>query len=246
MTKSSPPRPRAVQARTTDTRAKIAEGAIKVLARSGVAGLTHREVARAAGVSLAATTYHFDAKADIVEEASRTLLEGYLHAFRRLATRIAAGQEADLTKLACLVERVVLTALGRERVRSLAWSELIFHGARTPSGRALAQHWYEQLDAIWADIARLIEPAAPRLRAGAAVDLTIGLTLIFHPLRLEPLLARQVLTGRAGLERHLRALADGNGDRREAGSPCPPGSSQRYAQTRQRILDAAIQIDAAS
>ncbi|BCH29773.1 hypothetical protein MesoLjLc_17030 [Mesorhizobium sp. L-8-10] len=228
--------------RTIVTRSKIAEGAIHVLAHAGVAGLTHREVARAADVSLAATTYHFDTKADIIEEASRTLLDGYLHAFRRLATRVAEGSETGVTGLADLVERIVLNALGRERIRSLAWSELILHGGRTTGGRRLAQIWYEQLDAIWYDIARLVEPAAPKHRAGAAVDLTIGLTFILHPLGLDPAVARELLAGRLDPEGLLRDIAIPAGVRHADTDGAPSDPSARYAQTRQRILEAAIEI----
>jgi len=224
------------------TRGKITEGAIHVLARAGVAGLTHREVARAAGVSLAATTYHFNTKADIIEEASRTLLDGYLHAFGRLAMRVAEGSETGVTCVADLVERVVLNAVGRERIRSLAWSELILHGGRTSAGRRLAQIWYEQLDAIWYDIARLVEPTAPTRRAGAAVDLTIGLTFILHPLGLDPAVARELLAGRLDPEGLLRDIAVPAGLRHAGTDGAPSDPSARYYEKRQRILKAAIEI----
>ena len=95
-------RRRAVQDRTLATLGKIAEGAIKVLAEAGVPGLTHRAVARAAGVSLAATTHHFDTKAQLLEETSRTILEAYLGAFRRMANRIRNGHKTGLAGLAAI------------------------------------------------------------------------------------------------------------------------------------------------
>ncbi|HVY19833.1 MAG TPA: TetR family transcriptional regulator [Bauldia sp.] len=233
-------RQRAVQNRTLVTRGKIAEGAIQVLAHSGVPGLTHRAVAQAAGVSLAATTYHFDAKPDIIEEASRTLLDGYLAAFRRMAGRIASGEETRIASLDDLVERVVLNALGRERIRSLAWSELILHGGRSPVGRALAQRWYEQLDSIWREIGELTEPGTTTSRASAAVDLTVGLTFFLHPLGLDQASIAAVLAGRLNPEPLLAKATRSRGAR--AADTRDDEAPTRYAETRQKIVDAAIEI----
>jgi DNA-binding transcriptional regulator YbjK len=231
-------RKRAVQNRTLVARGKIAEGAFDVLAQVGVAGLTHRAVAQAADVSLAATTYHFDTKSHIIEEASRTLLDGYVAAFRRMASRIAAGEKRGLGNLDDLVERVALNALGRDRIRSLAWCELILHGGRTSEGRALAQRWYEELDLIWHEIAELIEPGASKRRAGAAIDLVVGLTFVLHPLGLRPSTALDMLAGRTSPEAALRRLA-----RPRSALPVDAGEPQtRYAETRERIVEAAIDL----
>jgi DNA-binding transcriptional regulator YbjK len=227
-------RRRATQERTVAARAKIAQGAMEVLARSGVVGLTHRAVAKAAGVSLAATTYHFASKADIIAEASRALLDGYLAAFRRMQGRIASGEEAGLASLDSLVERVVQNALGRERIRSLAWCELILHGGRSASGRALAASWYEQLDSIWHEIARLVDPAATRADASAAIDLTVGLTFILHPLGLEPAATKKLVTGRGDIEPLLRKLA-------KSETEPAPGHGEA-GDTRSRIVEVAIGI----
>jgi DNA-binding transcriptional regulator YbjK len=232
-------RRRAVQNRTLVTRARIANGAIEVLASVGVQGLTHRAVARAAGVNLAATTYHFETKADIVEEASRTLLESYLAAFRRMADRIGAGEETRFASLNDLVERVVLNAIGRDRTRSLAWSELILHGGRSPSGRKLAQTWYEQLDGIWHRIARLIAPGASQNEARAAIDLTVGLTFFLHPLAPRQKQAGDLLSGRVDPDPLLSRIARVRARRSEGESEAP---SRRFVETRQKIVEVAIDI----
>lgn len=238
--KRSKTRRRAVQNRTVVTRGKIASGAIDILAEAGVQGLTHRAVAKAAGVSLAATTYHFDTKSDIIEEASRTLLDGYLAAFKRMASRIASGEEKRFTSLDDLVSQIVLNALGRERTRSLAWSELILHGGRTPSGRTLAQSWYGQLDAIWHEIARLIDPRASRSQAGAAIDLTVGLTFFLHPLDLDQRVAADVLGGGRDPERLLAKVAGSRSAREVSGDD--DEQPARYAEMRQKIVDVALDI----
>lgn len=231
-------RRRALQDRAQRTRARIAQGAIEVLARAGVAGLTHRAVARAAGVGLAATTYHFDTKADILAEASRVQLAGYLHAFRRFETRLRAGEVAGLGSLDDLVTRVVLNALGRERTRSLAWLALALHGGRSGDSRALAQGWYAELDAIWSTIAgSLPSPSRPQA-AGAAVDRAIGLTFLLQPLALDEAAAAGILAGRGDLARLAGA---GPVEAQPAGAGEEPAVG-RSAEARARIVQAAIDI----
>jgi len=241
MTDSGKMRQRAVQSRTIVTQGKITDGAIRVLAHDGVAGLTHRAVAKAAGVSLAATTYHFDTKADIIEAASRSLLDGYLLAFRRLAQRIRAGEEVALGGLDDLVLRVLRNALGRERTRSLAWCELILHGGRNPDGRSLARQWYRELDAVWHEISALLEPQASRQTASAAIDMTIGLTFVLHPLGLDASTATDLLADPRGLDGFLAALsAEGHSAPRQDGQAGK--AAKRYDETRQKIVEAAIGI----
>lgn len=230
-------RQRSAQDRATETRRRIANGAIEVLAHSGVPGLTHRAVVRACGASLAATTYHFDTKADMLAEASRMLLSGYLEAFRRLEARMAAGEEKGLRGLDDLVGRVVGNAIGRERTRSIAWCRIILHGGRSESGRTLAQDWYRQLSAIWQSIAERMEPNPKRQDANAAIDLAVGLTFLLHPLGIDAATAHDLIAGRIGLAQ----LDAGKGGDRIAAS-LPPTNLARHAQARERIVQAAIDI----
>ena len=232
-------RQRALQDRTTITRGKIVAGAIQVLAHGGVQGLTHRAVAKAASVSLAATTYHFDTMTEIIEATSRALLDEYLAGFRRLAARIMAGEERSIASLGDLVERVVGNALGRDRTRSLAWCELILHGGRSPNGRSLAQSWYEQLDTIWYDIALLFDPAASRRAASAAVDMTVGLTFFLHPLGLDQATAKEILDGRVDV---ATLLAGMNSSAPVQHDPADSDAVTRYVETRQKVLQAAIDV----
>jgi DNA-binding transcriptional regulator YbjK len=232
-------RQRAVQNRTLVTRGKIIDGALQVLAEAGVEGLTHRAVAQAAGVSLAATTYHFETKSHIIEEASRKLLEGYLAAFRRMADRLAAGERQALGNVDDLVERVVRNALGRDRIRSLAWCELVLHGGRNTEGRALAQRWYQELDQIWYEIAGLIEPGVSRRKVSAAIDMVVGLTFVLHPLDPQPSTVAAMLAGRKDPEPVLARRA-----RPRTVLPVETRETQptRYAETRDKIVAAAIDL----
>jgi AcrR family transcriptional regulator len=65
------PGERASQAgRAARTKARIADAVITVLAEAGSGRLTHRLVASTAGVSLAATTYHYATKRDMIAAAA--------------------------------------------------------------------------------------------------------------------------------------------------------------------------------
>src|SRR5947207_4628607 len=53
----------------SNRRRAIVEAALAVIGRGGVDAVTHRAVAGEAGVPLAATTYYFGSKAELVQEA---------------------------------------------------------------------------------------------------------------------------------------------------------------------------------
>src|SRR6218665_1316556 len=80
--------------RAARTKAKIANAVISVLAESGSSRLTHRLVAAAAGVPLAATTYHYATKRDMIADASQRLLDGFVRSFERAAQRRRGGEGA--------------------------------------------------------------------------------------------------------------------------------------------------------
>ena len=222
------------QSRSLLMRRRIAAGAVSVLASAGVAGLTHRAVARAAGVSLAATTYHFEAKSDILAAASRDLFDGYIADFARLAERMAErmgqGAPSGPRTLDALMRRAVLNALGRDRERSLAWCEILLHGGRDAEAHATLRAWYEALHRVWADLARHLRPGAGAAEIRQAVDLVIGLTFLLHPLALPPDQVEALLAGQEDLAACLRRFAP------------PPAETQDDSAARAHVVQAAIDI----
>lgn len=70
-----------------ETKARLLEGARRVLARKGVRGTTSREIAAESGVNLAGITYHFGSKEELVAQALletiRSWLDPALEALRR-------------------------------------------------------------------------------------------------------------------------------------------------------------------
>lgn len=86
--KSSGPTPKGER-----TRNQILDGAIGVVAARGVGGVTHRSVAREAGVSLSTTTYYFTSLDDLLTQA-----------FLRLITRMQSCPNASVDVFARAVE----------------------------------------------------------------------------------------------------------------------------------------------
>jgi AcrR family transcriptional regulator len=70
-----------------ETRRRLLDGAVAVLAERGLHGTTSREIARASGVNLAGITYHFGSKEQLISqallEASRGWVEPALVILRR-------------------------------------------------------------------------------------------------------------------------------------------------------------------
>jgi len=222
------------QQRSLRRRAQIAEGAIQVLADHGVAGVTHRLVAHAAGVSLAATTYYFDSKFDMVAEASSVILGGYVEAFSR-----AAGQVDPATSgpnaFRQFVFRLIHNAAERDRTRALGWAEITLDAHRRPESLALSQQWFEQLFEIWGQIASANGFPTADTVARSAIDVGIGLLMMTVSLNLNAEQIDAVLAGGADpLEAWLL---------NETERPVPQSKvGRKAAETRDRILTAAIEV----
>src|SRR5947209_13031896 len=73
------------------TRAAIVAATLRVLRDEGNGWLTHRAVAREAGVSLALTTYHFATKQNLIAEALNVAAAETLDGLRDTALRDGDG-----------------------------------------------------------------------------------------------------------------------------------------------------------
>jgi DNA-binding transcriptional regulator YbjK len=62
------------QQRGEERRQQLVEATLRIIEEDGLEGVTHRRVADAAGVPLAATTYYFSSKEDLMQAAMETLI----------------------------------------------------------------------------------------------------------------------------------------------------------------------------
>jgi TetR/AcrR family transcriptional regulator len=81
--RTTKPPARRPQQRTLDTRERLVEAALQVFASHGFEGATTREIARRAGVALAALPYHFTTKEALWKAAADRIFGLLAQAFRR-------------------------------------------------------------------------------------------------------------------------------------------------------------------
>lgn len=116
-----------------------------MIEREGIAGVTHRNVTRVAGLPATSAAYHFDTINDLLEAALRWADDQSKQAL----VGIAAAYDPVLALTTWLV-----ADFEHDRARCLAEYELFLHSARTPALRATAIRWMTDLTELvsqWTD-----------------------------------------------------------------------------------------------
>lgn len=131
----------AVEGRGEVRRRAILNAALRILGRDGPAGLTHRRVAREAGVPLAATTYYFSSKDDLLEEALRTFAGEEAARLEAQAKAIVEAGRLTPADLAAALAAVLTEQLRDEGNQMVAKFEVYLEASRRPELRATAEHW---------------------------------------------------------------------------------------------------------
>ena len=137
------------QDRSSVRRKQIATAAIATISRYGLAGVTHRLVAKEANVSLAATTYYYRTKADIIADASSELLDGYVAGLEAFAERIENRPQVPLRDLAI---ELAVNAAGGRHMEAIAWFEIMLGAARQEELRELTIPSLASMGIAWARI----------------------------------------------------------------------------------------------
>lgn len=121
---------------STDRRTQIIDAAVALL-RTGNAGkLTHRLVARQAGVPLGSTTYYFATLDDLATAALEQLTAEADAELEQIAARLAAGDGTPEQIAAIFTEYLA----DRDHVRSE--TALYVAGLQQPELRTLSRHWF--------------------------------------------------------------------------------------------------------
>lgn len=122
-----------------DRRDRIVAAALDVIAERGVAGATHRTIARAADVPLGSTSYHFSSIDELLAAAFTVLAE---QVAGTLEERMRAAPDRDAA-LDALARHLSADLMGDERLLVMA-VELYVAAARRPGLRAVTQGWMER------------------------------------------------------------------------------------------------------
>jgi TetR/AcrR family transcriptional regulator, regulator of biofilm formation and stress response len=124
--------------RASARRADILEAALRVIAARGADAVTHRAVALEAGVPPASTTYYFDSKDALVQEALELVIERSTALVRRHAGAAPARGPSELVDHLCALVEEQIADKGAPLA---AQYELMLEAGRRDHLRPLADHW---------------------------------------------------------------------------------------------------------
>ncbi|HEX2192031.1 MAG TPA: TetR/AcrR family transcriptional regulator [Acidimicrobiales bacterium] len=167
------------QATAASTKDRLVEGTVGCLRRRGLAATTSRDIAAEAGVNLAAITYHFGSKDELVAEA-------LLDAIRRWLEPVLAALRGDADPAAKLAATLAAALSSFERLTELlpVYLEGLLHARRAPSLAAgLESLRGEVCDLLAAELTRLRDAGTlpawldPTTMTTVLVALTDGLAL---------------------------------------------------------------------
>jgi TetR/AcrR family transcriptional regulator, regulator of biofilm formation and stress response len=124
-----------------ERRGAILDATVRILGCKGLGAVTHRAVAREAGVPLAATTYYFSSKDELITEAVDLLVAEEV---AQLAERAAAlGDDVGSPDRAAAALVAVLVPDRAGVGAQLAKFELYLEAARRPALRPIVAKWQE-------------------------------------------------------------------------------------------------------
>lgn len=118
-------------------RAQIIEATLAVVRRDGATGVTHRTVAKEAGITTSLTLYYFASLDDLLVAALSSVTDEYTHRIRQLIE----SADDPLDGLA----RLIAESAGSGRARALAERELSTLAARRPALRPVARRWRDNV-----------------------------------------------------------------------------------------------------
>ncbi|MEV7225683.1 maltose acetyltransferase domain-containing protein [Polymorphospora sp. NPDC051019] len=156
-----------------ERRDRIIDAALALIAEEGVAGISHRKVARRADVPLGSMTYHFEGMGELLREAF-TRFAGTVSA--RFEERLATARDADEAR-AAVADFVHHDDPGNPRELVLT-HELYTLAAREPAYRELTRAWMGRSREI---LERHFDPATARQLDALVEGLTIHRALDTTP-----------------------------------------------------------------
>jgi DNA-binding transcriptional regulator YbjK len=161
-------------ATATDTRERILRTTLDLIGREGIAAVTNRRVADAAGVSLGSLTYHFDSQLDLVRESLMLMVGEEVVRLEGIAAELRRARPG-VEEVAFEVERVVRES--RRRIQQLAEVELHLRAARDPELRDASRRCFVAYEEVAeAALEALAVPDADR-HARSIVALMYGLAM---------------------------------------------------------------------
>lgn len=155
-------------------RERILRSTLDLIAAEGVAAVTNRRVAAAAGVSLGSLTYHFDSQSELLRESLLLYVEEETSR-RELVARELEREGVSLQRVAQAVEQ--LAAAPSEIPRQIAELELHLHAARDPELREASQRCFAAHEQIACAALSALGISDAERHAATVVALVTGLAV---------------------------------------------------------------------
>jgi TetR/AcrR family transcriptional regulator, regulator of biofilm formation and stress response len=152
-----------------NTRERVIDGVLDVVAEHGVEGLTHRRVAEAVGVPLGTTTYHFDSREDMLVAGMTAMVERDMRQVKAHFAALPPG-----TDLATALTELIIRSATQERTSSVLIAELFVAALRRERLREIALLW----DQRWRDLLQAQVGEIPAATAASAASWLILRSLL--------------------------------------------------------------------
>ncbi|MEV7967713.1 TetR family transcriptional regulator [Sphaerisporangium sp. NPDC088356] len=205
------------QERGRRRRAALLAAAVGLLEQGGFTAVTHRAVAQRAGLPLAATTYYFTSRDQLVAEAFSLLVTGELEVMRGRVQTLTPGGRPTPEDLADALSVAMGPRAGpgseADRLRQLGLWQLYLQAGRDPRLQKIARDWTDGCDTVVAETLRRAGYPSGRHAARMVGVLLAGLwmehlvegrpeaTLEAHTLLAQTLRTLAVTQGQAGPRR---------------------------------------------
>jgi DNA-binding transcriptional regulator YbjK len=157
-------------------REAIVAATVEIVATDGVAAVTHRRVAAEAGVSLSSTTWHFAAKADILEAALEWTAGHEVARIAEIADRLGDA-EFDPSAWADELADWLVGQVTDERDIAVALYRLQIELLGSPGAQAVHRQWGRGLRALGGGVLEHSATQTPDLDIRLVVAALDGLRL---------------------------------------------------------------------
>ncbi|MGI8461718.1 MAG: TetR/AcrR family transcriptional regulator [Solirubrobacterales bacterium] len=163
--------------RGAERRSAILGATVRVLGSRGLGAVTHRAVAEEAGVPLAATTYYFCSKDELLVEALKLLAGEQMARLGQRADELDPEQFRSPERLAEAMTEILIPSTEGERESLLASYEVYLEAARRPALRATAAHWIGAFNELAANVLAKAGAADPERQAPLLVAALDGILI---------------------------------------------------------------------
>ena len=158
------------------TRDAIVAATVRIVAREGVAAVTHRRVAAEAGVALSSTTWHFATKAEILEAGLRWAARREVESIAAIAVRLG-DMDFDPATWADALGDWLIDQVTTERDLAVALYRLQVELLGTPGALEVHREWGEGLRAVGERVLEHSPTSTPALDIRLVVAALDGLRM---------------------------------------------------------------------